>query len=116
LRDTSILTLPARFVDVQVTLCVLPTTQVSPPFGEIAVRLGVGIAKPAALEPAIAVVATTDTLTIALAVPGPVTVQALVPLFGVAGTMVLQVAPPLRDSSIFIVVLAGRLTEVQVIV
>jgi hypothetical protein len=81
----------------------------------VTVTLGGGIAKSAWLEPAIAVVATTDTLIIAFAVPGPVTVQTLLPLFGVAGTRVLQVAPSSRDSSIFIAVLAGRLTEVQVI-
>ncbi|MDO8473503.1 MAG: hypothetical protein Q7T05_06775, partial [Dehalococcoidia bacterium] len=57
---------------------------------------------------------TTDTRTIAFAVPSPVTVHALVPLFGVVATIVIQVMPLLRDSSIFIAVVAEMLTDVQV--
>src|SRR5262245_40307292 len=39
LRDTSIFTLPARPVDVQVTLCVLPIGHTSPPSGDVTLML-----------------------------------------------------------------------------
>lgn len=76
---------------------------------------GDGIEKSAALTPAVAGVPTTDTLTLAFAVPGPVTVQAFVPEFKAVAKIVLHVAPPSRESSIFIAFVAARLTDVQVI-
>ena len=54
------------------------------------------------------------TRTVALAVSGPVTVQARLPLFGAADASVSNVPPPSRLSSTSTVALAGRLS-VQVI-
>jgi hypothetical protein len=102
-RESSILTLPVILADVQVIAWVLPTGQLSPPLGEVTVIDAGGgpvIVKSAALVPVAAGVTRLVILILAVAVAGAVTIQLYVPVLAVDATIVAQVDPLLRDTSI----------------
>ena len=75
---------------------------------------GLVIVKSAALIPIAAGVTRLDTLILAVVVAGAVTTQLYVPVLAVDATIVAQVAPLLRDTSM--ITLPVIATDVQVIV
>lgn len=113
--ERSILTLPGRFAEAQVSVCDDPIGQLSPPFGDVTVIVGCTMLKFALLLSRTVGSDTLRILTLAVADTGPVTVQGSEPSFVVlANSVVGNVVPPSVERSIFTVPLTPL--DVQVIV